>query len=550
MKSQLPPHPNLENLKNQAKKILKGYQAADAKTLKQIQEHHPRWRKATPAAIQSAHFTLSDAQLVIANQYGFETWSKLKAHVLLHEGRPSNEEAVKELREAAGRGDLQRLAEMLDANPGLIDERGGTGTRTALHSAVFGQQEAAVKFLLDRGANPNIRCEGDYAFPLHFAAEKLHFPIIRLLIEHGADPIGEGDYHELGVIGWATAWDYIHANREIVDYLTAHGARHNIFSAVAVGEVEIIRKLIAQSPGDLERRMDMVSKRRYPLHLAVVKKQAEALSTLLDLGAHMEALDEVGFTALDQAAFRGETAMARILLDRGAKVRLPAAIGLERTRDVNRLLREDPTCLTPGKRWGSLIVRACEQASGAVVEKLIRAGAGVNVRDDPKTAVDCTSGYTPLHAAAFHGNMTAISVLLKHGASVSAREEKYRSTPAGWASHAGHTEARDLILQGPVDLMEAVENGQTERIRDILAEKPDLLNRPFREYPLYPLYAEGWYTPLVFAVVLGRLPSVRVLLEHGADTTLRSPEGRRLDELAQEKRHKQIADSVKQFSAE
>jgi ankyrin repeat protein len=415
-----------------------------------------------------------------------------------------------------------------------------------LHSAVFGQQEAAVKFLLDRGANPNLRCEGDYAFPLHFAAEKLYFPIVRQLIEHGADPIGEGDNHELGVMGWATAWDYIHANREIVDYLTAHGARHNIFSAVAMGEVEIIRKLVSQSPGDLERRMDLVSKRRYPLHLAVVKKQPESLSTLLNLGANMEALDEAGFTALDQAAFRGETAMAQILLDRGAKVRLPAAIALQRTRDIKRLLREDPACLKPGNRWGNLIVRASEQASGAVVESLIRAGADVNVRDDPKTAVDCTSGYTPLHAAAFQGNMSVISVLLKHGASVSAREEKYHGTPAGWANHNGHTAARDLILQGPVDIMEAVENGLTERIRAILVEEPALLDRPFREYPLYPLYAEGWFTPLVFAVHMGRVESVRVLLEHGADAALRTPQGRRLDELAREKGHNEVAELLMQ----
>jgi ankyrin repeat protein len=77
------------------------------------------------------------------------------------------------------------------------------------------------------------------------------------------------------------------------------------------------------------------------------------------------------------------------------------------------------------------------------VESLIRAGASVDVRDEPKTAVDCTSGYTPLHAAAFHGNISAVSVLLKHGASVSAREEKYHGTPAGWANHAGHTEVHD-----------------------------------------------------------------------------------------------------------
>jgi ankyrin repeat protein len=550
MKSQLPPRPNLEQLKKQAKMILKGHRTADAHTLRRIQTHHPRWHQASVAAIQSAHFTLSDAQLVIANEYGFETWSKLKTHVLLHQTGPSSEEAVKALREAAGRGDLDRLAGLLDADPDLINARGGPGTRTALHSAVFGGQEAAVKFLLEHGADANIRCEGDYAFPLHFAAEKQHFPIIRLLIEHGADPNGEGDYHELGVIGWATAWDYIQANREIVDYLTAHGARHNIFSAVAMGEVETLRKLVAQSPADLERRMDLVNKRRYPLHLAVVKKQLESLIASLDLGANIEALDEAGFTALDQAALRGETAMAQVLLDRGAKVRLPAAIALQRTRDINKLLRDDPTCLKPGNRWGNLIVRASEQSSGAVVEKLIRAGAAVNVRDDPKTAVDSTSGYTPLHAAAFHGNLSAVSVLLKHGASVSIRDEKYHGTPAGWANHAGHAEVRNLILQGPVDLIEAVENGLTKRILGILAQEPDRLNRPFRDYPLYPLYAEGWHTPLAFAVVQGRVDSVRTLLDQGADSTVRNPEGRSLYQLAQEKGHEEITGLLNQHKIE
>ena len=92
-------------------------------------------------------------------------------------------------------------------------------------------------------------------------------------MEHGADTIGENDYHELGVIGWATAWDYIQPNPEIVAYLLAHGAQHNIFSAVAMGEVDAIRELIARTPNDLERRMNGRSMRRMPLHLAVMKNQ-------------------------------------------------------------------------------------------------------------------------------------------------------------------------------------------------------------------------------------------------------------------------------------
>jgi ankyrin repeat protein len=545
MTRQLPSRPNLEQLRKQAKSVLKGHHAATPEILGRIREHHPLWRHSTEAIISSSPFTLADAQLVIAAEYGFETWSRLKAHVLLHEGDPLTEATIESLHTAARRGDLVLLTSLLEKHPSFLNETGGRGVRTALHEAVGGEQVAAVQLLLERGADPNIRCEGDNAFPLHFACEKQHFPIIRLLIEHGADPIGEGDYHELGVIGWATAWSYVDANKEIVDYLLAHGACHNISSAVAMGEFEVIRDLVSRSPADLEKRMDLVNRRRMPLHLAVVKRQPGSLTTLLDLGANTEALDEAGLTALDHAALNGETELARLLLDRGAKVRLPSAIALHRTHDIEKFLRKDPEILKPGHRWEHLIIRASEQAPAAVIEALIEAGADVNTRDDPKASVDSTSGYTALHAAAFSGNLSAVSALLKRGANVQNREDKYRATPAGWANHAGHTAIRDMILRGPVDIMEAVEYGLTERVLAILEQDPSALDRPFRDYPLYPRYAEGWYTPLVFAVTQGQKTAVQFLLDYGAGSTIRSPEGRALHEIALERGHQSIADVLK-----
>jgi hypothetical protein len=256
MSRQLPPSPSLEQLKKQAKSLLKRQQAADSEALTRIRENHPRWRSLLEEQVAASPFALADAQLVIASEYGFASWSKLQAHVKKLEAASSTAEVVASLRDAAGRGDLARLNALLDAHPELIDERGGEGVRTPLHHAVFGNSEAAAKLLLERGANPNIRCEGDNAYPLHFAVEKHRLPIIHLLVEHGADTIGEGDYHELSVIGWAIAWDYIQPDPEIVAYLLAHGARHNIFSAVAMGEAEIIRELVARTLNDLERRMN------------------------------------------------------------------------------------------------------------------------------------------------------------------------------------------------------------------------------------------------------------------------------------------------------
>ncbi len=541
MSGQLPPNPSLEQLKKQAKSLLKLRQAADSGALTRIRQNHPRWKNLPERQAAASPFALADAQLVIAREYGFASWSRLQSHVKTLEAASSTAEAVASLRDAAGRGDLARLNALLDARPELIDERGGEGVRTPLHQAVFGNSEAAVKLLLERGANPNIRCEGDNAYPLHFAVEKHRFPIIRLLVGHGADTVGEGDYHELGVIGWATAWDYIQPNPEIVRYLLAHGAKHNIFSAVAMGDVEAIRELVARTPGDLERRMNGTLMRRMPLHLAVVKNQSAALTALLDLGANTESIDEARFSALDLAAFEGRHDLAQVLLDRGAKVRLPAAVALHRTTDVETLLRRDPGTLKPGGRWGNLIVRASERAPGDVIETLIRNGASVNLHDNPKTAIDNTSGYTPLHAAAWNGNVSAIEVLMRHGADVRAREEKYRGTPAGWADYSGHKEARDRILGGAIDIIEAIQYDMAGRVKAVLEEDPGALNRPFGEYGLFPLDAEAWHTPLAYAVIRGCEEIVRLLIERGADASLRSPGGVTLSAIAQKAGHREIA---------
>ena len=106
------------------------------------------------------------------------------------------------------------------------------------------------------------------------------------------------------------------------------------------------------------------------------------------------------------------------------------------------------------------------------------------------------------------------------------REEKYHGTPAGWADYAGHREARDLILRGPVDLIEAIQYGLIERARAILESDAGAVNRAFEKYVLFPMDAEGWYTPLVYAAGRGDAEMVRLLFEHGADSRLRSPQAR------------------------
>jgi hypothetical protein len=242
--------------------------------------------------------------------------------------------------------------------------------------------------------------------------------------------------------------------------------------------------------------------------------------------------------------------MVAILMDAGAQLRLPAAVALGRDADVARLLRRDPDALKPEGRWGRLILRASEHGSGETVETLLRNGASVNIRDNPRTSIDSTAGYTPLHAAAWNGNLSAIPVLLRYGADVRAREEKWHGTPAGWADYVGHKESRDLILQGPIDIIEAIQYDLIDRVRSVLDEDTGSLNRAFRDYGLFPWDAEGWQTPLAYAVARGRVEIVRLLMERGADAAVRSPEGKTLSEIAAKAGHEVIARTTRGRRAE
>ncbi|HSJ65720.1 MAG TPA: ankyrin repeat domain-containing protein [Gemmatimonadaceae bacterium] len=534
MSRELTPRSSLDALRREAKRWLRALRDNDPDARARLSRSHPH------APDEPA---LRDVQLGLARELGFPGWADLKAELSRQaagEAANAQSEALQTLLAAADRGDAPAVAAVLDAHPDLVNERGAlpghSGLRTPLHFAMNSANEAVVEVLLARGADPNIRDEGDNAYPLHFAAERGEFGIVRRLIEHGADPIGAGDGHELEVIGWATVFAR-EPQPELVAYLLDHGARHTIFSAVATGDVSALREIVRQSPGEVNRRMDGTNRRRRPLHLAVVQRQPGCLAALLESGPDLDAEDAGGLTALDQAAMNGERAMAEALIAEGASLRLPAAIALDRQADVERLLREEPHALRPGGRWDKLLIRASERAPAPVIEALIRAGASVHTRDDPRIAVDGTHGYTALHAAAFHGNLDAIRVLLRHGANPADREDKYWGTPAGWANYARHAAARDLILDGAIDIFDAIEFDRRNRIEQLLREDPEALERPFGQHVNGDPQAHEWpdvgTTPLAHAAALGNAEAVELLLARGAAPGARDSKGRTPRDVAE-----------------
>lgn len=82
MLKELPPHPHLDRLKQEAKDLLKAHEAADPAALRRIKAHPPQWaQRSDEAVLNETGFALRDAQLVIAWEYGFGTWKELVAAV-------------------------------------------------------------------------------------------------------------------------------------------------------------------------------------------------------------------------------------------------------------------------------------------------------------------------------------------------------------------------------------------------------------------------------------------------------------------------------------
>jgi hypothetical protein len=76
-----PPRPTSDHLKKQAKQLVKDHKAGQVDAFSRIKASFPRLAHAAVAEILAADFTLCNAQLVIAHEYGFTTWKELVAAV-------------------------------------------------------------------------------------------------------------------------------------------------------------------------------------------------------------------------------------------------------------------------------------------------------------------------------------------------------------------------------------------------------------------------------------------------------------------------------------
>src|SRR5262249_34980931 len=74
MKKSLPSQASLVQLRHQAKDLLKEFRVGGQEAIARFREHHAH-------ASERRAVTLSDAQFVVAREYGLASWPKMKEHI-------------------------------------------------------------------------------------------------------------------------------------------------------------------------------------------------------------------------------------------------------------------------------------------------------------------------------------------------------------------------------------------------------------------------------------------------------------------------------------
>jgi ankyrin repeat protein len=169
----LPRRPHLDIPKREARELLNAWRAAQPEALDRIRARHPRFRSADHATLKAATFRLSDAQLVIAREYGFAHWTELKERI-------SANSVARALDTAIRADDREAVVQLLRANPKLLHVPVWSGNwgPPMSHAANLGRLEI-IKTIAALGAK-------DFQHALDRALLQGRIECAKWLLEHGA----------------------------------------------------------------------------------------------------------------------------------------------------------------------------------------------------------------------------------------------------------------------------------------------------------------------------------------------------------------------------
>lgn len=272
---------------------------------------------------------------------------------------------------AAHLGKLDRLRELVTADPSLVHAPGGDG-KTPLHCA--GTIEVA-KFLLDHGAD-----------------------IDALDVDHESTPAQYMLDHRL----------------DIARFLIERGCRTDLLMAAAVGDLELAKKHLDSDPAYINISVS-------PKHFPMRNPQAGGSIYIWTLGSTK--------TPHQIARQRGHKEVVDLLVERSpAEIQLTQACLMQNEELARKVFESNPGLINRLSDESKGKLADAAQAGDMEAVRLMLSFSWPVDGHGPH-------GGTALHWAAWHGLADIVDLILAHHPPLNDTENEFHATPLGWAIH-------------------------------------------------------------------------------------------------------------------
>lgn len=467
--------------------------------------------------------------------------------------------------------------------------RGYDKGKTAIHLAVENNQPDVVVFLISHGLYwPIFAGDVDMNTPLHLAASLGRDDMIKVLVKAGA-PTETKNWK-----GWTPLMEAVMQKQSVsAKNLIELGARIDatdpmgrtlLHLAARVDLTEIVEPLIEKERININA-VDSFGKTA--LHYAILSGSARVAEMLLKAHADPNITDGFRNTPLLLAIQTDNIAMARLLLQSGAKVETKGCSALSLAslcgdyRMVQLLLQNGANVSFQEEGGDTPLCDAAGSNNTEVVRLLIENHANINIKNNKES--------TPLNAACFSGSFDSINLLLEHGAKVN-EKDIYGCSPffiiatsslpfeeriEVMKSLLAHGALVNDVLGGTnvlpdtgiTPLMVAATEGKTDMVKFLLSHGADVNARNslgatamhrvanaeiakmlLEHHAEVNVRSKSGDTPLHMSAKLGNLEVAKVLIENRADPTIKNNDGLTPAEVAKKENHPDVANFIETHS--
>ena len=385
-------------------------------------------------------------------------------------------------------------------------------SNSLLSNAIRNQDVEMVEVLVEFGA---LKYANRHPIPFVFhAIEKKNLKIVDILLKNGTVDINH-NYESFGTA---------------LHYFSSGGLMLNETDGILDGVKFLIKHCNAKQLADHEGKT--------PLHIAIKSQNYEIAKFLLENEADVNAIDNNKQSPLHLLAiYRSNSEnhvndqFAKLLINNGANVNAlddknqsPLKIAIEKDNySLVEILIESGAKIN-GSKYNKAIFQALESTSTKYLKILLNHGANADcVREGDE-------GRSLLHIAVLNQNLDMIKVLANVGA-ISDITDYNEETPLHYCSKRGYLQVAKLLIDngaqmniqnknGLSPLHSSVQKGYKD-ITELLLQNGANINVTDSENRT-PLYYAVSCIPLYHALPIKAVDFVKLLIEKGADLSIKS----------------------------